>query len=86
MSSRKSNKTQKISAAKAGISEISGREIESGRHKSAKSKQRVWYTRIDPFEQVWEQELIPILQREEAIAPITLLEYLQDNYRESSYP
>ena len=78
MSSRSSGLTQKTSAAKAGISERSGRDIEHGRRRCPKV--RHWRTRRDPFAAVWESELVPMLQSQPKLLPITLLEYLQSKY------
>ena len=78
MSSRSSGLTQKTSAAKAGISERSGRVIEHGRR--CLPTERTWRTRRDPFAEVWESELVPMLQSHPKLLPITLLEYLQNKY------
>lgn len=85
MKSRKSGNTQILSAAKAGFSERSGREIEQHRRVEPKTNDRNWQTRKDPFSGVWEQELIPMLEQQPSLAPITLLEYLQIEYKEH-YP
>ncbi|MFN9621605.1 MAG: hypothetical protein ACK587_02020, partial [Cyanobacteriota bacterium] len=34
-------------------------------------------TRPDPLAGVWEEELVPLLQRSPSLTPITLLEHLQ---------
>ncbi len=83
MSSRKSGNSQSLSAAKAGISERSGRLIEQGKRKPA--KQHEWRTRKDPFAAVWASELVPMLEQSPELLPITLLEYLQEKYG-SEYP
>lgn len=80
MKVRRTGKTQEVSAAKAGISERSGREIEQQRRTDPRRKSRRWKTRQDPFEEVWLRELVPLLQNEPNLAPITLLEYLQSKY------
>lgn len=78
MSSRKSGHNQVVSAAKAGISERSGRSIESGT-RGARRKHD-WRTRRDPFAKVWDNELVPLLESEPMLHPMTLLEYLQNTY------
>lgn len=78
MQHRKQGHTQAIAAAKAGISERSGRRIEKAERSSRKS--RHWRTRKDPLAEVWEGELVPLLEREPDLTGITLLEYLDDNY------
>lgn len=39
--------------------------------------QREWRTRQDPLEQVWESEVVPLLQADPAFSGVTLLEELQ---------
>ena len=62
-------------AAKAGISERSARRIESGQH--AVSRQpRLYRTRKDPFNGAFEQHLVPLLEADPKLQPITLLDKL----------
>ncbi len=56
MKHRQSGQTQTISAAKAGISERSGRRLEKGLSEPCSRKLRDYRTRKDPFEAVWESE------------------------------
>jgi hypothetical protein len=77
MTSRGQQLTQVTSAAKAGICERSGRDIETGKRIDPKQKPRHWRTRSDPFESVWETELAPLLANEPSLQAITLLEHLQ---------
>jgi len=72
MKARKQGHIQENAAAKAGISERSGRSIEQGK-------------RIDPLAAAWESELKPMLEKTPALTAITLLEYLQEKYPEE-YP
>lgn len=85
MKSRKSGSTQEVSAAKAGISERSGREIDAGRRITPCSKPHHWRTRKDPLLDVWDDELVPLLKAQPSLQPITLLEYLQEKYNDK-YP
>lgn len=78
MQARKFRYTQKIAAAKAGISERSGRNIEHGKRFSG--SRHTWRTRPDPLAAVWEQELAPLIERVPELTPITLLEELQAKY------
>ncbi len=78
MKNRSSGKTQELSAAIAGISIKSGYRIEKGKPKAPCSRSH--RTRIDPFEEVWESELVPLLQQEPLLTGLTLWEYLDDNY------
>ncbi len=85
MEARTKGHTQNVAAAKAGISERSGRNIERGRRVNAQGRKRSWRTRPDPLEGIWERELMPMLERTPALTAITLLEYLQSQYP-TDYP
>ena len=84
MRARSQNFTQAVAAAKAGIAERSGRSIEQGKHCDPKGTCRA-RRRPDPLGAVWESELCPLLEQQPALAPITLLEQLQDRYP-GAYP
>ncbi|GFE69019.1 transposase, putative [Chroococcus sp. FPU101] len=56
------------------------RRIEQGKHQPNKGSPRPWRTRQDPFAEVWESELVPMLEKEPQLRPITLFEYLQEKY------
>ena len=84
MIARKANCTQILAAAKSGISERSGREIENGGRRPG-DMVRKWQTRDDPLFNVWEDDLVPLLSKTPALTPITLLELLQQRYPEQ-YP
>lgn len=75
MQSRKKGLTQTASAARAGISERSGRNIEKSIRKPPEVARNSIRTRPDPFSFVWENELVPLLERLPMLQPITLLEY-----------
>jgi hypothetical protein len=79
MEARKKGYKQSVAAAKAGISERSGRNIEHNRRAEPGSMVR-WRTRPDPLNGVWERELQPMLEQSPKLAAITLLEYLQSKY------
>lgn len=80
MKARKQGHTQVNAAAKAGISERSGRSIEQGKRIDPTMKERHWRTRPDPLAAVWESELKPMLEKTPTLTSITLLEYLQTKY------
>lgn len=80
MQLRKQGLNQLASAAKAGISERSGRNIEKGIRQKPGTIKRSKRTRLDPFVSVWENELIPMLEQLPMLQPITILEYLQEKY------
>ena len=86
MNARKEGKTQAVSAAKAGISERRGRDVEKGQRIDPCTQQRTWRTRADPFEAVWISEIEPMLQRSPALSPLTLLEHLQSTHGGETFP
>jgi hypothetical protein len=79
MKERKDGYTQLASSARVGISERSGRTIEHGKL-HPKQGTRSWRTRTDPFSDVWDSELVSMLESSPGLLPITLLEYLQEKY------
>lgn len=80
MSLRTQGKEQVTAAAKAGISERSGRRIESGELSASHKVSRDWRTRKDPFEEIWESEVVPLLTGSPELQPRTLFEYFQNRY------
>ena len=63
MGARTVGHTQKVSAAKAGISVRTGRDIEHGNRQDPKTKARNWRTRPDPLNEIWSSELVPLLEQ-----------------------
>lgn len=61
MKNRQTGFTQEASEAKVGISVRSGRRIEKG--EKTEPKEREWRTRKDPFEDVWDAELMYFLRQ-----------------------
>ena len=84
MNARKNGKTQKIAAAQSGFSKRSAHNIEKRGYVEAKPD-RNWKTRKDPFESVWESEVIPLLEQNPHLQARTILEELQRKYLEK-YP
>jgi hypothetical protein len=74
MTYRKDRK-QTTAAAQAGISERTARRIESGQHTTTKQP-RVYRTRKDPFDGMFELHLVPLLKADPKLQPITLLDHL----------
>ena len=68
--------TQQTAAARAGISERSGRRIENGQS-GGRRPPRTWRTREDPLEAVWSTVLAPLLEQESDLKAVTLLEHLE---------
>jgi hypothetical protein len=79
MRARESGCTQET-AAKGGLSVRTGRRIEKGEHQPQTSKPHDWRTRTDPLAEVWESELVPLLQQQPKLQAMTLYEYLQQKY------
>jgi transposase len=79
MHSRKREKSIKVAAAQAGFSERSAYYIMNHSFENADRK-RGWRTRSDPFEGVWERELVPLLESSPKLEARTLLEELQKRY------
>ncbi len=69
--------TQAAAAAKVGISERSARRIESLESLPSQRPPRQWRTRPDPLADVWEAELLPLLQTSPHLSAVTLLDELQ---------
>lgn len=80
MKERKVGKSQKAASAKSGISERSGRRIEKGELQASGCTKRYWRTRPDPFSEVWESEIVPLLGKESELTPKTLFERLQNSH------
>ena len=72
--------TQETAAAKGGFCVRTARRIEKGQHQPQRGKPRSWRTREDPFAEVWQSELVPMLERQPELRPMTLFEYLQEKY------
>ena len=80
MSLRKSGHTQVTSSIKSGFSERTGRRIEQKNILPSQRFKKTWRTRKDPFEDVWESVIVPLLKETPHLSAITLLEHLQDQY------
>lgn len=79
---RMEGKTQQAAGAASGMSERSARKWETGPLPSESKSPRSWRTRPDPFAEVWERDLVPLLERDEkgVLQATTLLEVLQERY------
>lgn len=78
MSYRKNPKQSQVtSAAKAGFSERTARRIDKGEHQT-NHQPRQYLTRKDPFNGLFEKHLVPLLEDNPALQPITLLEVLME--------
>jgi hypothetical protein len=81
MNNRK-DKSQALAAAKAGISERSARRIEHAGTLPSQSPRRYWRSRANPFEQVWDSDVVPLLRGAPTLMAVTLLRKLQDDHPE----
>ncbi len=80
MESRRKGLPQETAAAKAGISRRTAHRIDHGQHRPQRGRPHDWKTRKDPLDGLWEQELLPMLEREPRIEATTLFETLQERY------
>jgi hypothetical protein len=74
------NKSQALAAAKAGISERSARRLESAAALPSQSPRRYWSSRANPFADVWDAEVVPLLRSAPTLMTVTLLRKLQDDH------
>ncbi len=75
-------KTQQTAAAMAGMSERSARKWQCGPLPSETKTERQWRTRPDPFDGVWEKEILPLLLGEAAgrLRATTIIEWLEERH------
>ena len=74
--------SQEASAAKTGISVASARRIEAATALPSQRPPRHWRTRADPLAEVWETEVVPMLEGAPSLMAVTLLEELQRRHPE----
>jgi hypothetical protein len=79
---RMEGKTQEAAAAAAGLSVRTARTWERGALPSQRRQERTWRTRLDPFEEVWEADVVRLLERDVrgALEATTILELLEGQY------
>lgn len=82
MTQRKQGDSQALAASKAGLSERSGRRVETGGAGQTRKGPRHWRTRKDPFAEVWDSEVLPQLEEEPRLSATTLFEALQEAHPE----
>ena len=76
MAKRRGGSSHEAAAAAAGISVRSARRIERNQLQP-RANQPHGRTRPDPLAGVWQEELVPLLQRSPSLTPITMLEHLR---------
>ena len=79
MNNRK-KKSQALAAAKTGISERSARRIDHDVKLPSQTPRRYWRARANPFEQVWDSDVVPLLCSAPKLMAITVLRKLQDDH------
>lgn len=80
MNTKNKGYNQQTASAKAGISERSGRRIEKGEITPGDKPIRHWRTRKDPFKNVWKNEVVPMLEENFKLQPLTLFEHFAIKY------
>lgn len=79
MNNRKHH-SQKLAAAKSGMSERTARRVEHHAGLPSQQPRRYWRSRPDPFADVWENEVVPLLRSVPRLKVITLLRKLQEDH------
>ena len=69
--------SQRTTAARAGFSERTARRIEGDPRLPSQRRPERRRTVPDPLTEVWERDLMPILERDPAVQAVTLLRHLQ---------
>ncbi len=79
---RMDGKSQEAAAAAAGMSVRTARDWERGPLPSQTKKKRDWRTRHDPFVDVWDEVIVPLLRRDEdrVLQAPTILELLEQQH------
>jgi hypothetical protein len=72
--------TQELAAAKSGMSERTARRVEHDAGLPSQQPRRYWRSRPDPFADVWESEVVPLLRSAPRLKAITLLRKLQEDH------
>ena len=75
-------KARQTSAAMAGMSVRSVRKWQWVPLPSETGQERWWWTRTSPFDGVWEEETLPLLQGEAAgrLRATTIIEWLEEEF------
>ena len=72
--------SQELAAAKSGISERSARRIDKAGALPSQTPRRYWRARADPFVDVWDTEVVPLLKSAPKLMAVTLLRKLQNDH------
>jgi hypothetical protein len=73
---------QETVAAQAGMSVRTARKWQRGALPSQTKQERHWRTRADPFAQVWDSDIVPLLQADDrgVLEAATLIEVLKERH------
>ena len=74
--------SQEAAAAKTGISVASARRVQTAVALPSQRPPRHWRTRADPLAEVWDTEVMPMLEGAPSLMAVTLLEELQRRHPE----
>ena len=74
--------SQEAAAAKTGISVASARRLELAVVLPSQRPPRHWRTRTDPLAEVWDSEVVPMLEGAPSLMAVTVLEELQRRHPE----
>ncbi len=72
--------TQELAAARAGLSTRSARRIDKAVVLPSQTPRRYWRSRADPFVEVWDTEIVPLLKSAPKLMAVTLLRKLQEDH------
>ena len=78
----RSEHSQEAAAAKTGISVASARRVQTAVALPSQRPPRHWRTRADPLAEVWDTEVVPMLEGAPSLMAVTLLEELQRRHPE----
>src|SRR5260370_22139389 len=79
MTKRKDH-TQEVAAAKAGMSVRTARRVSKAAELPSQKPEREWRTRTNPFADVWDSEIVPLLCCSPKLKAITLLPKLAEDH------
>ena len=70
-----------VIAMKAEVCRNTARKyVKAGQSPAELKKRHDWRTRKDPFDTVWDSEIVPLLRREERLMPLTIMEWLMEKH------
>ncbi len=72
--------SQGVAAAKVGISERSARRIDSAQALPSQRPARSWRTRADPIAEIWDTEVVPLLQTDPGLQASAVLQELAQRH------